>query len=92
MNKIELKKWFGYQRFEIVPNGLKVTVKTVQSFQELVVKFEDLGFEEQILKFQPSYLITILYFSLIFNIAFIFISYLMNWPTLGQPCFLPLGQ
>src|SRR5688572_31826698 len=78
------KRYPEFRNYEIVSNGLKIEFKTNDSYNEQVVKFEEIGFEEQITQFKPSPIASGLFISVFFNILFGLIFLLENFENLNS--------
>lgn len=75
------KKYPQFRNYEIISNGVKMEIKTNEFYNEHVVKFEDIGFEEQITRYKPSFVSVGLFMSVVLNIIFLMIFILDSIDT-----------
>ena len=68
MEEILQKNWSGYRKYTIKENGLYFEVKTNEGFTARLIKFEEIGFDEIITKYQPGPYAVGLFLSVFFNI------------------------
>ena len=78
------KRYPEFRNYEIVTNGLKIEFKTHESYNEQIVKFEDIGFEEQITNYKPSSFLTGLYISIFINILLTLFLFLDDFKNLNS--------
>lgn len=73
MNNVKLrqKKNQETRSYEIIEGGVKVEFKKAANFQSYVVKFENIGFEEVIVKHKPEALSAGLYVSVLINMVLV---------------------
>lgn len=67
------KKYPQFKNYEIISNGVKMEIRTNEFYNEHIVKFEDIGFEEQITRYKPSVVSVGLFISVLLNILFIMV-------------------
>lgn len=77
------KRFFEFRHYEIVPTGVKIEFKTHSSYNEQIVKFEDLGFDETITRNQPSSLVVGLFLSVFVNVLLVLILFMDKLQNLG---------
>lgn len=84
MTTLKLKKWPEYRNYSIITEGLKIEFKTNESYNQQIIKFEDIGFEEQLTQFRPSPTTSGLFISVFFNILLLLILFIDNFKTLNS--------
>lgn len=67
---LKQKRWPEYKIFEIVEDGIKLEVRTNEFYNMQTIKFEKIGFEEQVKRLSPTGLSVALFISFLFNICF----------------------
>lgn len=75
------KKYPQFKNYEIISNGVKMEIRTNEFYNEHIVKFEDIGFEEQITRYKPSVVSVGLFISVLLNILFIMVFILESINT-----------
>jgi hypothetical protein len=81
---LELKRWPEFRNYSILPEGLRIEFKAGGSYSQQTVKFEDIGFEVQLLRYKPSVIAIALFISVALNISFLIGFFLSKAPVLND--------
>jgi hypothetical protein len=81
---LELKRWPEFRNYEILPEGLRIEFKAGGSYSQQTVKFEDIGFEIQLLRYKPSVVAISLFVSIAINILLVILLLEKFFPDLNQ--------
>jgi len=73
MKELIQKNWPRYRKFTIREDGLYLEVKTNEGFTARLIKFEEIGFDEIITKYQPGPYAIGFFLSVFFNLLFLLI-------------------
>jgi hypothetical protein len=65
------KKWPEFRNYQITSKGLQIEIKTNESYNKQILKFEELGFDEHIVNYQPSAIASGLFISIFFNVILV---------------------
>ncbi|MCP9762835.1 hypothetical protein [Lacihabitans soyangensis] len=80
MKQLKQKNWSEKRNFDILSDGLKVEINTNESFNEEKISFDDIGFDEIVIKHTPSIILVGFYISVLLNIFLAIIIYSYNFP------------
>ncbi len=85
MKTYKQKKWNQFRNFEILDEGVKYEYKIEEGYYAQTLKFETIGFDEQISDKKPSPVMLGLVLSIIFNIILFFLAYGNKFIDMNAP-------
>ena len=75
MKSYKQKKWNHFRNFELLDEGVKYEYKVEEGYFSQTLKFETIGFDEQISDKKPSSVKVGLVLSILFNIILFFLAF-----------------